>query len=233
MSAIRLRRCGETLLLRPDGSLLLEERRALLAADLHLGKAATFAAAGLPAPGGTLEADLRRLAAAVRETGCATVYVLGDLLHHPSGTGEALRARVAAWREEVTVPLTVVPGNHDRNLAGLAAGWRLEVAGRELWLGPFRLRHRATRAGTDAGAHEGNPCSGAPCLEIVGHEHPVVRLRAGGDDLRLRCFAEEAGRLTLPAFSSFAGGAEVDPAGGRWVYALADGAVVDLSGSRI
>lgn len=224
MSSIRLRRCGETLLLRPDGSLLLEERRALLAADLHLGKAATFAAAGLPAPKGTLEADLRRFAAAVAETGCAAIYILGDLLHHPSGTSELLLARVAAWRAEVTVPITVVPGNHDRNLAGLAAGWRLEVAARELSLGPFRLRHRASRPGA---AGSGAP---APCLEIVGHEHPVVRLRAGGDDLRLRCFAEEAGRLTLPAFSSFAGGAEVAPTRGSRVYAIADGAVVGLSG---
>jgi DNA ligase-associated metallophosphoesterase len=214
-----IQRCGERLELRPDGTVLLADRGALLAADLHLGKAATFAASGLSAPAGTLEEDLRRLERAVRETACDSLWVLGDLLHHPDGTGKALIARVAAWREAVEVAVTVVPGNHDRELEAAARRWDLQVAPAEAVVGPFRLRHRATVSA--GGVPEG-------CLEICGHLHPVVRMRGGGDDLRLRCFVEDGNTLTLPAFSTFAGGAEVEPRPGRRLYAVTGNEVIAL-----
>lgn len=218
--AVRIRRAGEAIELRPDGTARLVERDVLLAADLHIGKAATFAASGLAAPGGTLDHDLERLAGAARGTGCRRLVILGDLLHHRRGTVAAVVERVRQWRGSVSAEVTVVPGNHDHDLAALAADWEMTVAGPEAAVGPFRLRHRP--------GERGGPGEGG--YEIVGHLHPVVRLRDGSDDLRLRCFFEDDGRLTLPAFSSFAGGAEVALGPPRRIWAIAGDRVMDLAG---
>jgi DNA ligase-associated metallophosphoesterase len=217
-----LERCGEHVELRPDGSVYLSQRAALLIADLHLGKAEGFAASGIAAPAGTLEADLSRLEGAVGETGCGTVYVLGDVLHHRRGVMARTLERVGDWRERAGVAVVAVRGNHDALLSDLAPGLGIVEAGEFVDVGPFRLRHRAVEGGAAGGA------GASACLQIVGHLHPVVRLRTGGDDVRLRCFVEEDGVLTLPAWSSFAGGSKVAPAPRRGVFALADGQIIDL-----
>lgn len=232
--AVRISRAGETIELRPDGTARLPEHEALLASDLHIGKAATFAASGLAAPAGTLEHDLERLTAALTETGCRRLLILGDLLHHRRGTVPAVVKQVGQWRASVAAEVTVVPGNHDHDLEALAEGWNMTVAPREMTVGPFRLRHRGGEGGpAERAADRTRPAADradhTAAFEIVGHLHPVVRLRDGADDLRLRCFLEQDGRLTLPAFSSFAGGAEVAVGPPRKIWAIAADRVMDLA----
>lgn len=230
----RICRAGETIELRADRTARLAEHDVLLAADLHIGKAVAFAASGLAVPTGSLEQDLERLASAARETAARRLLILGDLLHHRRGTVDAVVEQVRRWRASVAAEVIVVPGNHDHDLDELAVRWNMMVEQREVTVGPFRLRHRA--GGAPAGGGHGNtggasPATGAGAgFEIIGHMHPVVRLRDGGDDLRLRCFIEEDGRLTLPAFSSFAGGAEVALGSPRRIWAIAGDRVLDLSG---
>ena len=52
---------GETLLLHPDKVIYWPARKTLLAADIHVGKEATFARAGIPVPGGISEQTLNTL----------------------------------------------------------------------------------------------------------------------------------------------------------------------------
>ena len=53
--------CRETLLLHPHKVIYWPARKTLLAADIHVGKEATFARAGIPVPGGISEQTLNTL----------------------------------------------------------------------------------------------------------------------------------------------------------------------------
>jgi hypothetical protein len=219
-----IHRSGEGLLLRPDGSLFLPERRRLLVADLHLGKAESFQRAGIPVPTSLLEEELSRLSGAVRESRCEGVTILGDLLHHSSGVTESLLSRVSRWRRELPVPIDLVPGNHDRDVGEVLHRWGISLTAKRTPLGPFLLTHDAREAA--AGGRGGRVKEES--LRIGGHLHPVVRLREGGDALRLRCFLEEEGSLTLPAFARFAGGAAVAPGPGTTLYVIAEDQILQI-----
>jgi hypothetical protein len=152
--------------------------------------------------------DLARLAALVRRTGAAELWVLCDLLHGDPGPArwrsawERFRAELPALR------IVVLAGNHDRALHGAALGVRIEDAARRD--GPFEFRHEP-RLGT--GMHV-----------VCGHLHPVLRLPT----LRrpFPAFALAPGTTVLPAFSLFTGGWPVDPQAER-IVACVDGALVD------
>ena len=60
---------GEPMRLLADRALYWPARRRLLVADLHLGKADTFRAAGIALPSGGTALDLGRLATLARSTG--------------------------------------------------------------------------------------------------------------------------------------------------------------------
>ena len=89
---------GETVTLLPERALYWPRRAALLIADLHLGKDATFRASGVPLPGGTTAADLARLSVALERSGARRLVILGDFFHARRGRDPALLAEVAAWR---------------------------------------------------------------------------------------------------------------------------------------
>jgi metallophosphoesterase superfamily enzyme len=64
---------------------------------------------------------------------------------------------------------------------------------------------------------------------LCGHIHPAVKLRLGGERVRLPCFHHRDNALVLPAFGEFTGAHTVSPAPGDGVYALTGDDVVDLS----
>ena len=72
---------GEPVRLLADRALYWPARRRLLLADLHLGKADVFRAAGIALPRGGTGHDLARLSALVDATHAASVWILGDVLH--------------------------------------------------------------------------------------------------------------------------------------------------------
>lgn len=130
-----------------DRALYWPARRRLLVADLHLGKADTFRAAGIALPSGGTALDLGRLATLARSTGATSAWILGDVLHGRSD----LRAWRRAWHgfREATpaLQIAVVDGNHDRALAG--AGLDLALLGDAVEEGPSccAMRRPAIRTG--------------------------------------------------------------------------------------
>ena len=143
---------GEPMRLLADRALYWPARRRLLVADLHLGKAATFRARGLPVPAGTTQGNLARLAQLLaRHSGVQRLVVLGDFLHAAEAHAPALLRALAAWREDhAALELVLVRGNHDRH-AGDPPAWLGARIVEEPWsLGPFACchhpQHRAGRA---------------------------------------------------------------------------------------
>jgi DNA ligase-associated metallophosphoesterase len=184
--------------------------RTLLVADLHLGKSETLRASGVAMPAGVMEADLRRLAAALERTSARRLIVLGDLLHAGIGLTTGVIEGFAAWRdapERRAIEIAVTVGNHDRALDDVAGAWRLARVGEEIRESGFVFRHA--------------PAARPGAYVWAGHVHPMVSLRGGGDCVRLACFWLSARVGLLPAFSVFTRGVGVAPEPGDRVYALA------------
>jgi len=179
---------GETLHLLPDRALHWPAQRALLVADLHLGKGDIFRDAGLAVPSGGTQHDLKRLDRLLYTHAPKSLYVLGDVLHGDD-RGAQWRAQWQSWREaHLALRIVAIAGNHDQRLS--TAGLDLELAGTQLALGPLLLSHE--------------PAAGNGV--ICGHLHPVVRLpRVPG---RQPAFVQSPAQLILPAFSRFTGGHE-------------------------
>jgi uncharacterized protein len=180
--------------LMPERTAFHAASSTLLAADLHLGKAAVFRARGIPVPQGTTTATLVRLSRALQRSQAQRLVVLGDLLHaKESHAADTLRA-IDAWRaRHPLLECWAVQGNHDRHAGVLPASHGFQTVDTYLhaqWLG--------VHDSADAAAHEG--------WRLAGHVHPAVRLRSKLDTLRLPCFWLRGRVLTLPAFGEFTGG---------------------------
>jgi DNA ligase-associated metallophosphoesterase len=186
---------GERVVCRPSGGLWLEDRRALIVADLHLEKGSFFAAHGQMLPPYDTGDTLRRLAAEAADLAPTTVVFLGDSFHDREGDARLSPADAALLGATVAGrSLIWVTGNHDpvgpRGLPGETTA--------TLALGALRLIHE--------------PAGGSAPGEIAGHLHPCARVKARGASVRRRCFVTDGERLVLPAFGALAGGLNVrDP----------------------
>lgn len=198
---LRLTLAGVAAEPRPSGALWLPGPRALVVADLHLGKAERLARRG----GALLPpyADQETLANLAREVALLepdSLVSLGDAFDDDAAAG-ALSDEAAAALSAIAgrARLVWVRGNHDPAPQGIGAA-------AEAW-----------RCGGIVGRHLPSSAPPGPgSAEICGHLHPKATLTARGRRLSRRCFlaaAPELGqRLILPAFGAYTGGLDAaDP----------------------
>jgi DNA ligase-associated metallophosphoesterase len=217
VSDAEVRLAGETVLLLPERALFGPRAAALIAADLHWGKAATFRAAGIPVPAGTTSADLARLDAALERTCARRLLVLGDLFHARAGRVAAgTRAELRRWRGlHPKLEILLVRGNHDRHSGDPPEDLRINCVNAPAFVPPFILRHEPTAAG------EG--------YTLAGHIHPGLVL--SGPALqreRLPCFLLSERMAVLPAFGSFTGLATIEPRAGDRAFVVAEADVIEV-----
>jgi len=200
---------GERVELMAERALHWPRERTLFVADVHLGKAATFRAHGVPIPGGVTATDLGRLSRLIERTGAARVIVLGDLLHARAGRVPALDEAVVAWRQaQRDVRVLLVRGNHDAHAGDPPPGWGIECVADPCAFAPFLACHEPVV-----------PVSG---YALCGHVHPGVRLIGRGEETaRLPCFVLGPRHAILPAFGRFTGLALVTPSAGTRLVAIA------------
>ncbi len=210
---------GEELWLLPERAVYWPRGRALIIADPHFGKAATFRAAGIPVPGGTTAEMLRRLDAALDGSGAARLLVLGDLLHARAGRAPRTLELVAAWRAaRPALRLTLIRGNHDRRAGDPPADWAVECLDAPVIEPPFVWLHEPLAADHGPLTTDHYP--------LAGHVHPAVALGGGARALTLPCFYFGRDYALLPAFGEFTGTAVVRPRAGERVIVLADGEII-------
>jgi uncharacterized protein len=192
---LALQWAGQQWVLRADRSLHWPDQQALLVADVHLGKAASFRRLGVPVPTGPSGRTLQRLFAALQATRARRLIVLGDLVHSARALTPTLHASVMQARAALPdVVWELVQGNHDSASGRLPTAWGLLEHGAALHLGGIRLCHDPAQA-----------ASTTPMPALAGHVHPCVHLGRGVDRLRLPCFHFNAERGLLPAFGEFTG----------------------------
>jgi len=184
--------------------------RWLVVADVHVGKAASFRARGVPVPSGTTQANLDRLSLLVAATRPARLLFLGDLLHAREAQRDETMRQLAQWRlRHGDLPMTLVEGNHDRHAGALPVALAIDTVAEPLQQDGISFCHHPQRRGDAA--------------VVAGHLHPCVRLEGPARDaLRLPCFWQRDGLLLLPAFGEFTGGASIEREAGDRVLAVAD-----------
>jgi uncharacterized protein len=208
---------GQTLWLLPDRAAYWVEQRTLLVADVHIGKATSFRALGVPVPSGTTGQNFRRLSALLHATQAQRLVVLGDLIHARHAHTADIHAQALAWRAlHAGVDVVLVRGNHDSHAGDPPLAWNVRVWEEPFDAAPFALRHTPPSAPVTSAAP-------GP-FWLAGHVHPVVKLRGlGKDSARLPCFVLTSSSLQFPAFGEFTGGFDVTGTAGRdgaKVYAL-------------
>jgi DNA ligase-associated metallophosphoesterase len=198
---------GHALHLLAERALWDPERRLLLVADLHLGKAEVFQGHGVPLPSDGDASTLNPLLELVHRLRPRDVMVLGDLIHSRLGLTGELRQKLRALPELMGCPLRLIAGNHERGswLEGLPQEGSRAV-------GPWWLSHAP------------EPREGL--LNLCGHRHPVAVVGRAVDRLRLPCFAFDPDQnvLVVPAFGSLTGGHPCPPHERLWL--VAEGQVV-------
>lgn len=199
-----------------DGAAYWIDRRWLVIADAHFGKAAAFRARGVPVPQGTTSETLGRLDRLIDTLEPATLVILGDFLHAREAHAPATLAALARWRgRHATLDIVLVEGNHD-----LSAGRPPNELNIEVVPEPWRV---------DALAFCHHPQFVPDAAVLAGHLHPAVRLYGRADDsVRLPCFWLRDGLAVLPAFGAFTGGARFEREPGDRVVALAESRLYEI-----
>ena len=203
---------GSNLELLPQRALWQADTGLFLVADLHLGKAESFQASGIPLPSDGDLATLNPLLELAAQRQPERVVVLGDLIHSRIGLTTELRQKLRALPQLLGCPLRLIGGNHERGswIEGLPQEPATARGG--LWL--------------SHGPEDLPPAGSADLLHVCGHLHPVALIGDRSDRLRLPCFSYNpgGGRLVLPSFGQLTGGQPCDPREQVWL--VADGAIV-------
>lgn len=208
---------GETFTLYAERAAHWHREAALLIADPHWGKAATFRAGGIAVPAGTTVEAIERLDRLVERTSARRVIFLGDLLHARAGRSKEMFSALESWRvSRGEIEVMLVRGNHDRRAGDPPAELGFDCVDAPYRLGPFVLAHHPI-------AVEGG-------YVIAGHVHPGIRLHGPArQHERLPCFVFGTDVGILPAFGDFTGLGDIDPEDWERIYAIAEDRVVLVS----
>ena len=205
----------EQVVLFPQKVMYLKQHKALLVADLHLGKINHFRRSGIAVPVKANDHNLENLVDVINATSPRRVIFLGDLFHsHYNPEWEVFGELVKHYK---SISFELVVGNHDimSDLQYERKGIRLHD---ELVLGPFVFTH--------------HPMEEIPenYYNIAGHIHPGVHLRGKGRQaITLPCFYFGNKQGYLPAFGSFTGLAKIAPKKDDKIFVVADNKIMSVS----
>jgi uncharacterized protein len=219
----------EIVYLLPERALYWPRERALIVADLHVGKADVFRARGIPIPAGSSAQTLARLSLALARTEeistapAAQIIVLGDFFHAKESLNESTLEALQIWRAaHREIAITIVEGNHDQHAGTkhLAQISDIRVVDEPFGTAPFAFAHHPPEH-SERGAYT-----------LHGHVHPCTLLRGSVDRLRVPCFVFGPQAGVLPAFGAFTGGHNVTPNSQETIYAIADTKILKIPAAQ-
>ncbi len=165
--------------------------KALIIADVHLGKTALFRQHGIPVPASILSSDLHRLSSLIASYQPKKLIVVGDMFHQDFNTDLQV---FTDWRNSFDkLQIILVQGNHDILPMIQYRYMGIDLYNPNLNMAPFHFIHKQEDA-----AHD--------WFTISGHIHPGVRLTGPAKQaIKLPCFRVADNNIVLPAFSAFTG----------------------------
>lgn len=203
------------LTLLPQRAVWWPSQQTLVLADLHFGKTAILRHAGIPVPEGPDALTLQRLDHLIEMFSPQRLLLLGDVIHGSLRRHTRLIEWLAAWRKtQAQLIIEAIVGNHDRQ--------------RDLLAPVFDWRAPQSEEAGLIFCHE-PPADALHAPWLGGHWHPMARLRAAGDALRLPIYSREPNNgLVLPAFGEFTGGMDLTPTPGRQRFIVTDDRVISI-----
>jgi len=193
-----------------DANLTFDSRRAawfpnervLAVADLHLGYAWAHRLSGQLMPITPPTDTLARLKELQQDYRPKEIVVLGDIVHR----AVALASLEKEMRELIEIlsaqsQLTLLVGNHDRQLQEVSKQWAL----------PIELAE-SREVGGHLLVHGDRAIAGRQRSQriIMGHEHPAISIGDGvTTSQKCPCFLISESVIVLPAFSNWAAGTNI------------------------
>jgi len=207
---------GAPLVLLAERAVFVPGQHALLVADVHIGKAASFRGLGVPVPHGTTQGTLARLGSAIATSGAQHLIVLGDFVHSSRSFTPAMREALMQWRTaHAALRITLLRGDHDVRAGDPPTALDIDVIDTPLPCGLYLLTHE--------------PEALPDGYVLAGHVHPCVTTGARGvGSLRLPCFHFGARVGVLPAFGEFTGSHALRRLLGDRVFAIAEAGVHEV-----
>lgn len=202
----------QTLCLLPEKALFWEEKKLLIIADLHLGKAGHFRKSGIPVSDLIHSKDVLNLEKLIQKYNPREVIFLGDLFHSDHNQGWEIFKR---WlKSKAPLPFKLVLGNHDVLDVHNYSITNMEVV-EELNIPPFSFTHIPEEA---------------ELYNIAGHIHPAVRLKGKArQSIRVPCYFFGQQNAILPAFGNFTGTAKINIQKTDLVFVVAENKVIKIN----
>ncbi len=210
ISLMELCIADQCLRLLPEKAVFWVEQRALLLADLHIGKAGHLRKAGIALSSAAQQSDLDRLASLIASQQAERVFILGDLFH--STHNQEWQDFQRFLEQHTSVVFTLVPGNHDRFFLRHEPFDGLHIGEAVHHVPPYVLSHEPLEKASLA---QGS-------WNVCGHIHPGLTLQGkGGLRDTLPCFWLQHQTLVLPAFGALTGLARIKLQPGHKAVAIA------------
>ena len=193
----------QRLWLLPQKAVYWQKKKALLLADLHIGKSGHFRTNGIPVPQQVNTGNLKQLDRLINTLEPRHIIFLGDLFH--SRFNEEW-TQFKKWRKKhINIEVTLVIGNHDILSKENYHASHISIFNR-LKIDPFYFVHDVETAA--------NPVHSDDLYFIGGHIHPALQLKGKGrQKMKLPCFYFGQNKGILPAFGQFTGTSVIKPTG--------------------
>jgi DNA ligase-associated metallophosphoesterase len=208
---------GQGLLLLPQKAIYWKEEKALIAADVHLGKVGHFRKAGIAVPRDMEQNDLAVLSDLIFDHKPQKLILLGDFFHSDMNADWDW---FILWRSQFPkLEIILVKGNHDIILDKYYEQLNIALFDK-LLMGPFlMLHHPLTGAGLEH----------AEGYAFCGHIHPGISLTGRGrQSITLACFAFGKQQAILPSFGKFTGRVAIRSNKTDRIFAIAKDKVVAI-----
>lgn len=203
----RITLAGQRLTLLPQRAVFWEEKKYLLLADMHLGKAGHFRKNGSPIPAAVHWKDLVVLGTLIETYQPNKVIILGDLFH--SALNNEWLDFTQWMKQYAPLPFVLIKGNHDMLPEAAYVQGQLSVKAESWTIDPFLLTHQPLiEPGPQRGGWTFPKTHGESTnlYNLAGHIHPGAIIGIGlGQSARMPCFFFGPYTGLLPAFGQFTG----------------------------
>lgn len=205
---------NQDLVLLPEKAIYWEQQKALLIADLHLGKVGHFRKQGIAIPGEGAISDYEILSFIVNSYPTERIYVLGDLFHSEYNKELDIFSQ---WLDNYpSIKMILIKGNHDILPDSFYRKNNLAIIEEKLKVPPFIFSHQTL----DTPNYLYN---------LSGHIHPAVELRGKGkQSLTLSCFYFGSQFGLLPAFGRYTGKCKINIEAKDQVFAVVENKVIAI-----
>jgi DNA ligase-associated metallophosphoesterase len=209
---------NQDLLLLPQKAIYWQQEKALLVADVHMGKVGHFRKAGIAVPRDMEQDDLAVLSDLIDEHRPEKIIFLGDLFHSDKNADWDW---FVLWRRQFPkLELILIRGNHD--IIHDSHYINLNVAlHHQLSIGPFLMLHKPL---------DDSALEQAEGYVFCGHIHPGVSLSGRArQHLTLPCFAFGSKQAILPSFGKFTGRVAIRDQRTDRIFAVAQNKVIAIN----